>query len=158
MATIDTYKRNSLLSAKSEIILKDNCPVFSEGIAHNLELNLIYQSSTVLTALSNFKKVELVYIFENEEGIKNYLNKNKELIDLLLEAHIQIECRFGDAPLYLQLHTDFENSEWTKLFLVIKNNLHNDEARNKLEDLLRVWFFKKDKQVRKLLSISEESQ
>lgn len=158
MKNLNTYKRNSFLSAASsdKILFRNNCILFDKNIISNYNLNYEHNTAITLATYNDINAIGVVYIMTQKESIEKFLISNKDLVAILLEAQVQIECRFGDVPLFLQLHTDYENSEWTKLFLVIKNNLPNNEATSKLENIFKNWFFQKDKKIRRLLTISEE--
>jgi len=149
---------NSIVYAVSvdKILFRNNCDFFYEDVVSNLNLNCEYNTAITLSPYNDVKSIGIVYIMIEKEAVEKFLIANKFLCETLLEAQVQIECRFGAVPLYLHLHTDYENPESIKLFLVIKNNLSSDDASSMLEDLFKKWFFQKDKKIRKLLTISEE--
>ncbi len=131
---------------------------FAKNVNRSYKLHNTCNTSTTISVYDDLNKITLCYIMTQDEELKDFLIANKNLISILLEAQVQIEARFGDVPLYLELHTDFENPEWTKIFLIIKNNLSNNDALEKLKNLFKTWFFFKDKSIKRLVTISEESQ
>ena len=158
MNTITLYKQHSFLytSSSDKILLRNNCDLLERDTSERVYQGNENNTSTTLYTYNTIKLVNIVYIIHDKESVEKFLMLNSNLAEFLLEAHIQIECRFGDVPLFLQLHTDYENSEWTKLFLIIKSNLADEEASETLEDLFKKWFFKQEKRIRKLVTISEE--
>jgi hypothetical protein len=155
---IDRNLANSMSINVSELLFDVDTRSFAKNIAESCALHQKYNTSITTSIYDEIKAINLIYITIQTEEINNFLLDNKFLVSSLLEAQVQIEAQFGDVPLYLELHTDFENPDWTKLFLIIKNNLPNDVAMEKLQYLLKNWFFLKDKKVKRFLTISEESQ
>lgn len=158
MPTISTYKQHSFIYSNSNdlILLRGNCDYNSDNASLKPHPNYESNASTILYAYNTIKAIGIVYIIHEKDSVEKFLLQNNDLASLLLEAQVQIECRFGDVPLFLELHTDYENPGWTKLFLTIKSNLPNDEASEMLENLYKKWFFKQQKSLRKLLTITEE--
>jgi hypothetical protein len=160
---LQAYKNTMITLSISEWELQllecdKDIPSFAKNIAESSELYLKHNTSITTSIYNGLKAISSVYISMQTEEIHSFLLENKDLISTLLEAQVQIESLFGDVPLYLELHSDFENPDWTKLFLIIKNNLPNSVALVQLEDLLKNWYFHKEKKIRNLLTISEESQ
>lgn len=95
----------------------------------------IYQnieSSIFLLVQKQIESLKDIYIFQNPEEIIQFLLSNKDLIEILLEAHKYIFKIFGEVPIYLELHHDPE--EYFKcIFIIIKTNLPVEVALDLLD-------------------------
>jgi hypothetical protein len=65
----------------------------------------------------NTGKLEQLYTFKNRDEILAFLTP--EIISALLEAPDKIQPYFPPAPLFLELYSDHEDSNWKTLFLSV---------------------------------------
>ncbi len=91
--------------------------------------------------LAQSKTINDFYIVENTVDVNRFLQNNSNLIDVILEAHLQIRKYFPTEKLRLKLFTDPESSQWEKLVLSVFANPESvDEALNKLEEFDENWW------------------
>ncbi len=156
MKSIASYRLESMLVA-----VLSNAPSvvakipFNENSAtyQSCELANNYQTSTTLHEIDNLNLiVEKFFIVLDKNKLRQYLNENKIVVQVLLDAKSEILNRFGDVPVFLEIHDDKENANWSKLFMTVKNN----SGSSVFETFIRKWYFAKDKNVKKLLVITED--
>lgn len=118
----------------------------------------IYQnieSSIFLLVQKQIESLKNIYIFQNPEEIIQFLLSNKDLIEILLEAHKYIFKIFGKVPIYLELHQDPEE-DWDELFVVISSMETAEQIIELEERLFKTWFDKIIKKVGNRLNFSIE--
>lgn len=89
----------------------------------------------------NFSKISKFYTIENTLDVKRFLQNHSNLIDVILEAYLQIRKYFPAEKLRLKLFSDPESPQWEKLVLSIFANPESvDEALNQLEEFDENWW------------------
>ena len=102
------------------------------------------------------EQIENLYTFTDRNEVRQYLLKNPDLLDILLNGVDEIKKVFGsNFPLLLEVHTDPEE-DWDELFIIIKTDLSVEEVINKDEELFFSWFHGIIRQVGMRLSYTEE--
>ncbi len=85
-----------------------------------------------------------VYTFA-DDNVEEYLQKNKDLIDVLMEAVEPIRRIFGNSQLLLEVMIDNDeelNDYWECLFIIINANCSLKESLDKDDQLFTEWFEK----------------
>lgn len=109
-------------------------PLFSE--VSNTVIN-----TNPISLLNNFiKYIQNIYILNNPVEILKFLNAEKDLVYLLLEAYKKIREVFNNEKVSLKVSYDPEIVEWKKLIIDIHTNLDADEAFDKLKTLDNNWW------------------
>jgi hypothetical protein len=98
------------------------------------------------TALYNHSRTagqEILGKFEVIESAKvlDFIENHKFLNELLLQAEKEIKVYFPDSKLFLEVKSDVENREDTKLVLSICPDYSPKEAHSKLKQLRKAWWF-----------------
>lgn len=89
----------------------------------------------------NFSKISKFYTIENILDVNRFLQNHANLIDVILEAYLQIRKYFPAEKLRLKLFSDPESPQWEKLVLSIFTNPESvDEALNQLEEFDENWW------------------
>ena len=113
------------------------------------------ETSSYLSPYKTIENLETIYFFENYNDIMQFLRSNLDLVPLLIEAPNHIHNIFGDAPIYLELHSDPEEN-WDELFIVIKTTLPAEEAVKREMQLFDLWFSNVIQKVGNRLNYTEE--
>lgn len=113
------------------------------------------ESSVYITIQEKIGYLQDIYVFKNPTEIIRFLLSNPDLIDILISAPEHILSVFGTAPIYLELHHDYE-ADWDELFIVIKTNLPPEKAVELEDELFEGWFDKILNKVNTRLNFIEE--
>ena len=112
---------------------------------------------------ATFRDIEYInllkkdYLFKEAKEIETYLWNNKFLLDILLEAHLQITNIFGrSSELYLELHRDYEE-DFEELFIIIKAPFEPAQMLNLLDRLDDDWFLDITDKTQGKLNVTVES-
>ena len=90
---------------------------------------------------SEFKKTLFkLYKINKPPEILNFIDNNKFLKSLLVEAVHKIPAYFPDSSLYLDLFKDPESATGDHIVLAIATKLGASEALTKFDTLIRNWF------------------
>ncbi len=79
------------------------------------------------------------------EDVEEYLQNNKDLIDILMEAIQPIQNMFGNSQLLLEVIIDNDEElkdYWECLFIIINANCSLKESLDKDDQLFTEWFEK----------------
>lgn len=100
------------------------------------------RADSVLPEGDDLAGVAELYELKDEAAVEDFLKANDFLVDLLLEAHPEIESRFGrDASLALDVIVDPEaEEEESELVLLIETSLDRKQARALRDSLDREWW------------------
>ncbi|MEH2158811.1 hypothetical protein [Nostoc sp.] len=91
--------------------------------------------------LSNFSKISNLYSIDNIVETLRFLRKHQNLIDVLLEANLEIRKYFPSEKLRLKLYVDPESPQWEKLVLSIYTSTESaNEALSKLDEFDNKWW------------------
>lgn len=116
----------------------------------------IYQnieSSIFLLVQKQIESLKNIYIFQNPEEIIQFLLSNKDLIEILLEAHKYIFKIFREVPIYLELHHDPEEY-FECLFIIIKTNLPIEVALDRLDKFDEEYWLYIDDTISNILEVT----
>jgi hypothetical protein len=81
------------------------------------------------------------YVVIEPEKVLGFIENHKFLNDLLLQAVQEIKVYFPSSELFLEVKSDVENREDTKLVLSICPDSSPKEAHSKLKQLRKAWWF-----------------
>ncbi len=113
------------------------------------------QSSVYLAPQQQIHLLEQMYHFEDPRGVRFFLLRNPDLIEVLLTADEEIRSVFGEAELSLKVHIDPEEG-WEQLILVIRSS-HGPEEAVELETLLfERWFISLPGKVKSRMTFIQE--
>ncbi len=90
---------------------------------------------------SEIESLENIYQINEHEEVLSFIRANPFLVPLLQEAPDYIQKYFPQTILSLQLVTDPEIPNDTRLWLNIGTKLDVDEAMNKEEELDQDWWW-----------------
>ena len=119
---------------------------------------LAAKSLTILsTEKARIEKLDSLFRIDERQNVYDYLQQNTFLIDLLFETHQQVKQFFGEeAYVKLELLTDPESTNGTKLFAVILTSLSSDEAIRLQEKLNDEWWLDNLERAKCLFNIDVE--
>jgi hypothetical protein len=102
-----------------------------------------YVGSPVVETLSPEQQTEVKkqYLVEDESETFNYLFFNPELIELLIEASIELEKYFSNAQKQLKYSIDPEYNDNEKLIVYISPNEKPETALNLYKSFQKNWWF-----------------
>ena len=113
------------------------------------------ESSVYFQPQERVAYLEELYIFKNPKEIKEFLIRNDDMIEVLIEAPENIRRIFGEFPIYLELHHDPEE-DWDELFIVIKSDYSPQEAVELEDRFFEEWFANLPDRIRERLNFTEE--
>lgn len=91
---------------------------------------------------STFSSIKKAYTISNSQlmSIERFLDKHKDIADLVLEAHAKIRDFFTSETLLLELISDISIEGGEELFVYIQTYLSVEEAVEKINDFDEQWF------------------
>ena len=94
------------------------------------------------TGESTFSSIKKAYTISNSQlmSIERFLDKHKDIADLVLEAHAKIRDFFTSETLLLELISDISIEGGEELFVYIQTHLSVEEAVEKMNDFDEQWF------------------
>jgi hypothetical protein len=94
------------------------------------------------TGKSTFSSIKKAYTISNSQlmSIERFLDKHKDIADLVLEAHAKIRDFFTSETLLLELISDINIEGGEELFVYIQTYLSVEEAVEKINDFDEQWF------------------
>lgn len=101
----------------------------------------------------NTGKLEQLYTFRNRDEILAFLTP--EITNVLLEAPEKIQQYFPNAPLFLELYTDHEDSSWKTLFLSIEV-VDYEASLDVLEHFWESWWYNVPLEIRQKINVHTE--
>ncbi len=92
--------------------------------------------------LTTIKQLQNAYKFVGKD-VEKYLQNNKDLINILMEAIELIQKIFGEKqPLLEKVVDEVEDWSWEYLLITIKANCNYEDAENKGNQLYDEWYIK----------------
>lgn len=113
-------------------------------------------SSVTVNCYSDIDFLKDAFQFVNPDEVKQFLLYHPEIIQHILDCHIEILTRFDIVTPKMELVTDAELSDWKTLFITIPHNSEYEESFELLNDLLQNWAFYQSKQFKQLVTITLE--
>ena len=94
------------------------------------------------TGESTFSSIKKAYTISDSQlmGIERFLDKHKDIANLVLEAHTKIRGFFTSETLLLELISDISIEGGEELFVYIQTHLSVEEAVEKINDFDEQWF------------------
>ena len=114
------------------------------------------QASVFYTFEAQLRLLGLIYTFRQPEEVLRFLEGNKFLIPLLVEAYFKIRNYFPNSRVFLEIDTDPEELNNQQLIAVIVTNFSPDEVLYTLKQLDEDWWLDALDRAQRKLSINVE--
>lgn len=102
-------------------------------------------------------RLEELFVLRSQGSVHQYLHKYPFLVDLLMEAYVQIQKYFGPNPeVRLEVVADPEVQGLVEMFGYIVSGLRPQEAGERLQQFDHHWFLKQLPRVKGLLNFDVE--
>jgi hypothetical protein len=100
-----------------------------------------YQSTVFTGRLNDISELNSLYKFRDGQAVENFLKENAFLGRLLFTAHERIREYFGPGVrLDVKVVKDPEVGEDRRLFVLIRTEMHPDDALDRLDELYDNWW------------------
>jgi hypothetical protein len=88
-------------------------------------------------------KIEQLYTLQNRDEIVDFLVQNPFLVSMLLEAPTKLQIHFPNAPLGLEFYLDYEDANFSCLFILISvaKDADVEDTAKKLNSIWGNWRF-----------------
>ena len=131
--SIAVYGKNN--SARSKLVESQNRNAEVARVSRYRNIN-----KYVSNANHSLKSLEKIYDFDRVSKIESFLNNNREVIELLQQAHIQIRRCFSQENLFLSLKKGEEYRTGGELILNIETKKDVETALNLFDKFEHNWW------------------
>ncbi|MBI5208124.1 MAG: hypothetical protein HY934_10110 [Candidatus Firestonebacteria bacterium] len=139
----------------SYFLLEDENQNYFININNSIRIN--EGNSIFLKTFEDIKILKIQYSFKEEKEIEIFLDNNKFLIEILIEAKNKIINIFRqNVELLLELHKDYEE-DFEELFIIIKAFYSPEEMITLANKLDEAWFLNRMDDTKGKLNITVES-
>jgi hypothetical protein len=95
----------------------------------------------VLIEEEALQQIQQLYTIREADVVKQFILDHSELIEVLIEAHDQVQRQFGpDQEIALEVVSDPEVEDLDELFAYVLTSRPAEEAQTRLNQLDEAWF------------------